>query len=312
MKLLAGSSPNATLAGTDNLEAYDLYLRGRHFWNLRTGDDAQGAVGLFQQATEKDPKFAAAYAALASGYSILPEYAAVPVREANPKARAAARRALELDGRLAEAHAVLGSCAQADWDLVGAEQEYQEALRLNPNHGTSHQWYSSLLRDLGKNDEALAEIRKAQALHPLSAVIQVNIGVRLYHAGRYDEALVEADKALNLSPDFLRAYEMRGRIFLAQNKLQVAIAEFEKVQKKTGDTPFALGNLGYAYALAGRTNEGRQILEKLMSISASGSSAFGEIALFTRDCVIRIKLGSGWSVRSRAAARIRGIGKPIR
>ncbi|HXJ59934.1 MAG TPA: adenylate/guanylate cyclase domain-containing protein [Verrucomicrobiae bacterium] len=279
VKLLAGGSPNATLAGTDNLEAYDLYLRGRQFWNQRTGADIQRAVGLFQQATEKDPKFAAAYAGLASSYVLLPQSAAVPAREAIPKARAAARRALELDGRLAEAHAVLGTCAQYDWDWVGAEQEYQEALRLNPNHATSHHWYSIFLREwLGKNKEALAEIRKAQELDPLSPIIQNSIGRCLFYSGRYDEALVEVDKSLQLSPDFLFAYEMRGRLFLVQKKIPEAIAEFEKIRKKTGDTPYKLGYLGYAYARAGRTNEARQILEKLKSISAGGSSASYEIA----------------------------------
>ena len=202
----------------------------------------------------------------------------MPVREAIPKARAAARRALELDGRLAEAHAVLGKCAQDDWDLVGAEQEYQEALRLNPNHGTSRHWYARLLRAEGKTDQALAEIRKAQAVDPLSAVIQLNIGEVLYSAGRYDEALVELDKSLKLSPDFLNAYRVRGQILLVQKKIPAAISEFEKFQKKTGDTPYALGPLGYAYARAGRTNEARQILEKLKSISAGGSSASFEIA----------------------------------
>ncbi|MSU61245.1 MAG: tetratricopeptide repeat protein [Pedosphaera sp.] len=279
VKLLAGDGSSATLAGTDNLEAYDLYMRGRQFWNLRTGADIQRAVGLFQQATEKDPKFAAAYAGLASSYVLLPEYAAVPGREAIPKARAAARRALELDGRLAEAHAVLGQCAQSDWDWAGAEQEYQEALRLIPNHATSHHWYSTLLQVQGRMDQALAEIRKALALDPLSAVIQDTVGYHLCFAGRYEEALVEVDKALKLSPDFLSAYGDRGRIFLVQKKILEAIAEFEKVRKKTGDTPYALGYLGHAYALAGRTNEARQILEKLKSISASGGSAAYEIGL---------------------------------
>jgi adenylate cyclase len=279
VKLLAGGNPNAALAGTDNLEAYNLYLRGRHFWNRRTGADIERAVGLFQQATKKDPKFAAAYAGLASSFVLLPDHVAVPVREANPKAREAARRALELDGRLAEAHAVLGKCAQNDWDWVVAEQEFQEALRLNPNHATSHHWYSILLRELlGKNDEALAEIRKAQVLDPLSPIIQNNVGRCLFYLGRYDDALVEVDKALQLSPDFMLAYNMRGRLFLVQKKIPEAIAEFEKVRNKTGDTPLSLGNLGFAYARGGRTNEARQILEKLKSISAGGSSASGEIA----------------------------------
>ncbi len=278
VKLLAGSSPNATLAGTDNLEAYDLYLRGRHFWNLRTGADLQRAVGLFQQATEKDPKFAAAYAGLGASYTLLPQYTAVPRREANPRALAAARRALELDGRLAEAHAAIGYGALRDWDLVGAEREFQEALRLNPNHATSHQWYSILLGMFGKRDEAVVEIRKALALDPLSAVIQKDLGEHLNLAGRYDEALAEVDKSLKLSPDFVSAYGLRGRIFLVQKRIPEAIAEFEKVRNKTGDTPFALGNLGYAYARAGRTNEARQILEKLKSVSASGGNASIEVA----------------------------------
>ena len=277
VKLLAGG-PNATLAGTDNLEAYDLYLRGRQFWNLRTAADLERAVGLFQQATEKDPKFAAAYAGLASSYVLLPLFAAVPVREAIPKARAAARRALELDGRLAEAHTVLGYCALNDWDLLGAEREYQEALRLNPNHATSHQWYGELLLDQGKNEQALAEIRQAHALDPLSPIILCTIGKCLYYSGSYDEALVEVDKALKLSPDFLFAYRLRGVIFLVQKKTLEAIAEFDKVRKQTGDTPYALGLLGHAYARTGRTNEARQILDKLKSISAQGGRASGEIA----------------------------------
>ena len=278
VKLLTGGSPNTTLAGTDNLEAYDLYLRGRQFWNLRTGADLERAVGLFQQATEKDPKFAAAYAGLASSYVLLPLFAAVPVREAIPKARAAARRALELDGRLAEAHTVLGYCALNDWDLVGAEQEYQEALRLNPNHATSHQWYGELLLDQGKNERALAEIRQAQALDPLSPIIQCTISKCLYNSGSYDEALVEVNKALKLSPDFLFAYKLRGGIFLVQKKIPEAIADFEKIRKQTGDTPYALGHLGYAYARAGRIDDARQILEKLKSTSANGGKASSEIA----------------------------------
>src|SRR5207249_10847683 len=136
-------------------------------------------------------------------------------REAIPKARAAARRALELDDRLPEAHAVLADCARQDWDWDGAEREYQEALRLNPNHATTHQWYAEFLGAYrGKSNEALVEIDKAKSLDPLSAVIQATIGSQLFLAGRFDEALVEADKAPKLSPDFLFALETRGDVFL--------------------------------------------------------------------------------------------------
>jgi TolB-like protein/class 3 adenylate cyclase/Flp pilus assembly protein TadD len=279
VKLLAGAAPNASFIGTDNLEAYDLYLRGRQFWNLRTGDDVQRAVGLFQQAIEKDPKFAAAYAGLASSYSILSEYASLPMRETNPKAQAAARRALELDAGLAEAHAVLGVCAYSDWDLAGAEREYREALRLNPNYATTHHWYSLLLVDLGKREEAFAEILKAQELDPLSAVIQSIIGAQHFFAGRYEEALMAEDQALKLSPDFPSAHQDRGKILLMQKKFPEAIAEFEKVRSKVGDIPYALGWVGNAYARAGRTNDARHILETLKTMSASGRAASVEIAL---------------------------------
>jgi serine/threonine-protein kinase len=210
---------------------------------------------------------------------ILPYYADVPWREATPRAQAAARRALELDDRLAEAHAVLADCARQDWDWDGAEREYQEALRLNPNHTPTHQWYSEFLGAYtGKTKEALDEIHKAQSLDPLSAVIQATIGSQLFLAHRFDEALVEADKALKLSPDFPMAHDIRGDVFLMQKKFPEAIAELEKSWKKTGDTPKTLAKLGYAYARAGRTNEARQILEKMKSLWADNSSAFGPIA----------------------------------
>jgi TolB-like protein/class 3 adenylate cyclase/Flp pilus assembly protein TadD len=279
VKLLTGTGSAATLPGTDNLEAYDLYLRARQFWNLRTADDVQRAVGLFQQATEKDPRFGAAYAGLALAYAVLPEYAALPYSVTHPKALAAARRALELDGTSAEAHAVLGTCAADDWDLETAAREYQEALRLNPNNPTSHHWYSMLLADEGRWDEALAEARKAQSLDPLSPVIQSSLGERLFLAGRYDESLAAEDKALKLRPDFPNAHLSRGEVFLATGRMPEAVAEFEQMREKAGDTPFGLGYLGCTYARAGRTNEARQVLEKLQNALAGGHAVSYEIAL---------------------------------
>ena len=278
VKLLAAMNPNATLAGTDNLEAYDVYLRARQFWNQRTGPDAQRAVGLFQQAIERDPKFAAAYAGLASSYVLLPEYASVLVRDAVPKARASAYRALELDGRLAEAHAVLGKCSEWDWNIDGAEKEYSEAIKLNPNHATPRHWTSIFLVVQGKTNEGLAEIRKAQALAPLSAVIRTSLGRHLALGGRLGEGLAELDKALELSPDFLPVYEARGYAFLEYARMGEAVAEFEKIWRRTGDVPYALGPLGYAYARAGRTTEARQILEKLKSMQAAGGNAAPQLA----------------------------------
>lgn len=270
---LLGGSPRSAPAGTDNLEAYDLYLRGRHFWNLRTGTDAERALGMFQQATEKDSNFAEAYAGLASSYVLLPNYASVPTREAIPKARMAARRALDLDERLAEAHAVLGHCAQVDWDWDEAEREYQQALRLNPNHATSHHWYSVLLFLRGRPSDGMAEVHKALELDPLSVIIRCSLGQHHFMAGRFDEASAEFEEALKLSPDFPPALVGRGFLRLRLRHVPKALAAFETIRQKTGDTPYALGYLGFVYARIGRTNEARQVLEKLKTFSAAGVAA---------------------------------------
>jgi TolB-like protein/class 3 adenylate cyclase/Flp pilus assembly protein TadD len=278
MKLRLGSGPNGTLTGTSNLEAYDLYLRARELWSKRTGADVQRAVGLFQEATVKEPNYAAAYAGLASSYAVLSEYASLPIRETGPKARAAAVRALELDEHLAEAHAVLGNCLANDWDRAGAEREYQEALRLNPNYATTRHWYSLLLVKLGRTEEAFTQIRKAQSLDPLSAPIRSVIAHLLYYAGRYEESLAESDKALKLSPDFVLAHRDRGSVFLMQKKYPEAIAEFEKVRTMMGESPYSLGSLGHAYGRAGRTNEARQILGELKESMTGGRAVSYDLA----------------------------------
>src|SRR5262249_36839724 len=160
---------------------------------------------------------------------------------------------------------------------AGAEKEYAEASRLNPNYATTYHWHSTLLRTLGKANEALAEMRKAQALDPLSVVIQENVGARLLELGQYDAALVELDKALQLSPEFVFAYVDRGSVLLAQKKVPEAIAELEKARDKARDMPVYLGTLGHAYARGGGTNDARQILEKLEGIAASGGAPFWPI-----------------------------------
>ncbi len=278
LKLQADGGIKAAQGGTENLEAYDLILRGRYHWNKRTAADLRRAIGYFEQAIEKDPKYAHAYAGLALSYVLLPSYAAVPTNEANSKARAAARRALELDDRLGEAHTALGSCAASDGDLVAAAVEYREALRLNPNYPTTHHWYGNLLSAEGNYEEALVETRKALALDPLSPVIQCTVGTMLYWLDRVDEAFVEVDKALELSPDFAPAYTMRGELFVKQGKFGEAIAEFEKVRKLTAGSPNGLGDLGHAFARAGRADDANQVLVQLKDFAAGGSAVASELA----------------------------------
>ena len=278
LKLLPESGPAVAGVGTNNLEAYDLFLRGRQFWNNRTGAEIRRAIGYFQQATERDPNFALAYAGLGSGYAILPGYAEVPVEEAVPKARAAARRALELDPKLAEAQAVLARCLMLEGDEAGAEKAIIEALALNPNYATAHQWYTNLLMGQGRFDQALVEIRLAQALDPLSPVIESTLGGALMANRRYEEALVAVDKALAFSADFAPAYLVRGWVKMRQKKFPEAIAAFEKNQALAGNSPRATSCLGFCYAVTGRTEDARQMLEQLKATAAKGVLANTEIA----------------------------------
>ncbi|MBI3414109.1 MAG: hypothetical protein HY043_02125, partial [Verrucomicrobia bacterium] len=278
VKLLAGGSPDATLAGTENLEAYDLYLRGREFWNKRTGANIERAVGLFQQATEKDPKFALAYAGLAACYAILPNYAYVRGRDAASKARAAAFHALQLESNLAEAHAVLGFVkSRFDWDRGGAEKAYQKAISLNPNYATARHWYGALMGWEGRFEESMAELRQAQALDPLSAVIRVVSGQMYYFQRKFEQSLTEIGKALEIAPDFSAAHHLRGKVYLAQRKAPEAIRDLEKFRALVGTAP-GLGDLGHVYAIVGRTDDARQVLRQLSDALEQGTSVSFDIA----------------------------------
>jgi TolB-like protein/class 3 adenylate cyclase/Flp pilus assembly protein TadD len=270
MKVGAEGGPAVPHGGTENLEAYDLFLRGRQLWNKRTGQNLERAIGYFQQATEKDPKFAAAYAGLGLSYCLLPIYMDVPQSEAYPKARAAAQRALELDPRSAEAHTSLGLCSAGEDDAISAEAAYRQALVCNPNYATAHQWYGEFLAQRGRADQAWAEASLALALDPLSPVIHCDAGEALWYGRRYDEALLQIDKALQLSPDYLLAYVYRGQVKIMQQKYAEAFNALEKARALDStrpDTPFLLG---HCYGAVGRTNEARQVVEDLKAKATQG------------------------------------------
>ena len=269
-KLLAGDSPNTSLPGTDNLDAYDLYLRGRELWNKRTGADLQRAISYFQQATEKDPKFALAYAGIGSCYVILHFYKEVALQETLPKARAAARRALDFDPRLAEAQTVLAYCLSMEGDFAGAGKGFRQALALNPNYATAHQWYAETLVESGKLGEGLLEIRLAQNLDPLSAVIQMNVGRILFINRKYEEALVQVDKTLAFSPNFPPVHWVRGCLKIAQMKFPEAIADLERARALGDTSPEVSAHLGHCYAATGRINAAQQLLEELKTSAAKG------------------------------------------
>src|SRR5262249_14342966 len=172
LRLTGDESKGLNRGATQNPEAYDLYLKGRYYWNKRTPEDFKRAVELFTAATDKDPTYALAWSGLADTYSMMSGYGgSMPLEDARPKAKAAALKAVELDDSLAEAHTSLGSAKESEWDWTGAEKEYKKAIELNPNYATAHHWYSGLLAALGKQDEALAEAKQAIELDPLSLPI---------------------------------------------------------------------------------------------------------------------------------------------
>jgi TolB-like protein/DNA-binding winged helix-turn-helix (wHTH) protein/Tfp pilus assembly protein PilF len=200
-----GKGVTSAALSSKEVEAHDLYLRGRYFWNKRTAEGFRRAAEYFQQAVERDPSYARAYAGLADCYTLMSSYAITPAKETMPKARAASKRALELDDRLAEAHTSAALVAEIyDWDWKKAEAEFRRAIELNPNYATAHHWYAECLAWQGRFDEAFQEIELARQLDPLSLIILADRAVFHYFAHRYDEAIAEFQGVVEMEPEFPR------------------------------------------------------------------------------------------------------------
>jgi len=261
---LSGSEERALNARpTENTEAYQLYLKGRFFWNKRTGDDLKTAADLFQRAIEADPGYAGAYAALAATDLLIPVFGAGPAKEFLAKATATARRAIELDETSAEAHSVLAMVLLFDLKFVDSEAEYKRAIQLNPNYATAHQWYgNSFLTSLGRFDEAIREGERSVQLDPLSLVINTDLGSTLVLARRYDDAIAQLRRTLALDPNFAYAHWNLGVPLYLKGDLTGAIAEFEKAAS-LDDDPFVEGLLGRLYAETGQRDKAEAILQKL-------------------------------------------------
>ncbi len=221
---------------TENVEAYQLYLKGRFYWNKRTPEALKRAVEYFNQAIALDPSYALAYAGLADAYVMKFDYRVLPSREAIPQAREAALKALSLDDGLAEAHASLGLILHwGDYDFAGAEREFKRAIELNPNYASAHQWYGSLLTSLGRTEEALVEHRRAVEIEPLSLVMNYTYASSLYFARRYDEAIAQAKKTLELDANSLGTYFWLGSAFVSKGDYAQAVDAFAKSRELRGD-----------------------------------------------------------------------------
>jgi serine/threonine protein kinase/Flp pilus assembly protein TadD len=279
-KLSPGEKERIEKKQTEDAEAYQLYLKGRFYWNKRRGDDLKTAIDYFNQAIAEDSSYAMAYAGLASAYETLPQYSLLPPKEVMPKAEAAARRALEIDPALAEAHAVLGDFKMSyEFDWAGADSEFKRAVELDPSYPTAHHWYSIRLLVFGRFDEALAEIKRAQELDPISLIINTTIADILFEMRQYDKSIDQSKKTLELDPNFAFAHSLLGWAYLQQGRFDEAIAEYQKVRTIVGSGPYGLADLGYAYGRTGKKGDAAQILSDLLQFSKQGYSLPYDIAL---------------------------------
>jgi serine/threonine protein kinase/tetratricopeptide (TPR) repeat protein len=248
---------------TENSAAYQLYLKGRYQWNKRSEDGLKRGIALFNEAIENDPSFASAYAGLADSYFTLATNIPLPPRETMPKAKAAAERAIEIDDGLAEAWSSLASVQWwFDWDWEAAERSYKRAIALNPNYATAHDGYSMLLCARGRFDEAIEQINRAGDLDPLSRIIAVHAGWPFYFARDYESAIRRFRKALELDEHFIPAHGWLGMALGQQHRYREALEAFQRALD-VDRIPILLAMLGHTHAIAGNSEQAKEVLTVL-------------------------------------------------
>ena len=248
---------------TSDLTAYELYLKGRVLWGKRGGENIQQAVGFYEQAIARDPNYALAYSGLAEAYVLLPQYTATAPREAYPKAKAAALKALQLDDKLAEAHTALASLIASDLGIAASISEFKRAIALNPNYATAHHWYGyGPLRAIGRFDEAIAEGKRAVELDPLSPIMNANLAETLLDAHRNDEAMAQFRKTVEIDPTFFYAHEVLGLALQLKGDLPAAITEYTRALQLS-DFEEVRVMLATAKAQSGDREAAKQMLAEL-------------------------------------------------
>jgi TolB-like protein/Flp pilus assembly protein TadD len=261
---LTGSEQNAIAAQpTENTEAYQLYLRGRYLWNRRTGENLQKALAYFEQAAEKDPHYALAYAGIADSCVLIPIYAAGTPQDYLPRARACAQKAVELDDTLAEAHTSLAYVFFYDFENAQSVKEFERAISLNPNYAMAHLWYGlGPLSAMGEFERAIAEEKRALELDPISPIINADLGTVYTLARRYDEAIAQLRDTVEMNPQFYGGHRCLGWALELKGATGEAIAEYHKAFELSDD-PMMLAMLAHAEASIGKQNQARQILGQL-------------------------------------------------
>jgi TolB-like protein/Tfp pilus assembly protein PilF len=267
-KLTAAEKSSIAKAPTANPEAYELYLKGRFFWNKRTGDDLRKSIEYLKQAIAKDPGYALAYAALADSYGLLRFYGGASPAESVVPAQAAAKKALELDDSLAEAHASLGLIATEELEVNRAVNELERAIQLNPNYATAHHWLGLALATLRQSDRSIGELKRALELDPLSMIINADLSIIYLYARRYDAAEAQARKTLEIDSRSFVAHYYLGAALQLTSRLKEAIPEFQKAVELNND-PYSIAMLAQAYARNGQTDEARKLLAHLNEMAKS-------------------------------------------
>jgi serine/threonine-protein kinase len=270
VKLIRQERAKLTKRYTENKEAYGLFLKGRYFWNKRYEGELNRALEYFNQAIAKDPLYALAYSGIADCFSLLGLWGLLPPKEVYPKAKAAAKKALEIDKSLSEAHNSLGFVhAFYDWDWEAAESAFKNALELNPKYATAHSWYALFLTAMGRFDEAIDEHKIALELDPLSLVINAMMGLIFMLTGKHRDAVDQLQRTNEMDPNFLYAYMFLGQTYTVMEweglgrHYADSIKAFEKAASLSGGMNYVLGHLGMTYALAGQKDEAREILHRL-------------------------------------------------
>ena len=265
-----------------NPEAYEAYLKGRYFWNKRSGESLKKAIDYFEHAIDTDPYYARAYSGLADSYALLGdwEYGILSPQDAFPKAKAAATRALALDDNLSEAHTSLAFILDLyDWGWASAEKEYKRALALNPGYATAHHWYAWHLIVMGRTGEGIAELKKAESLDPLSLIISADLADALCIAHRYDESVQQSQKTIEMDPHFAVAHYQLGQALEQKHRHDEAIREFRRAIELSGGNTTFESNLANAYAASGRKEEAMKIVKELEGRQSQSSATDASIAL---------------------------------
>ncbi|MEK6285199.1 MAG: protein kinase [Acidobacteriota bacterium] len=280
LKLSSAEQSRVGNLHTSNAEAYELYLKGRFYWNKRTGEALKKSVDYFNQAIEKDPSYALAYVGLADAYVVIPFYSVGSPQDSFPKAKAAARRALEIDDTLAEAHTALAAALiDYDWNLTESNREFERAIELNPNYANAHHWYArENLTIMGQFDKALAEMRRAQELDPLSLIINANFGKAYFNARRYDEAIQQLRKTVEIDQGFFVAHHYLGSAYAMKGAFSEALSEYQKAHQ-LNDDPHVVALTGRLYAVSGKRAEALKTLAQLKSLARQRYVADYSVAL---------------------------------